>query len=133
MGWLVIIGVFLGLVVIGGVVVSTNRTWTSMLVFLALLAPAIAFAHLAWVVLMTEDPNPSVGAIILPFALAGIDIVALWAWAYSSNPKATTDATSAAAWGYLGTRAVRGYQRRRDDERAAAVADELERREDDQR
>ncbi len=129
MGWLVIVGVFVGLAAIGGVCLWVERTWKAFFVLLLLLAPIVAFARLAWLVLFTPNPDPSVGEIAFPFVLAVGCIVLLWLWAYSKHPKATSDVTSAAAWTYLGTRAVGGYQRHRDRERAKALADELEKRE----
>jgi hypothetical protein len=130
MEWLVILGVFAGLLIIGCVCVWWARTWTSVLVFVLMAAPAVAFGRLVWVVLATESPDPSTGELALPFALAAIDIAIIWGWLYSKEPKATSDATAAVASAYIAGRAVRRYQRMRDRERAEAVADEMKRQGD---
>lgn len=123
-----IVGTFLGVAAIGCIYILMMPSWKSVAVLLMFLAPLAALSWLVWIVMTTANPNPSVGQIALPFVLAGADIVILWMWLYSKDPKATSEITTAAAWTYIGANAARSYQHRRDKERAKAVADELERR-----
>ncbi len=128
MGFLVLGGLILLPVALGGIYLWGARTWQPFGIFVALCLPAAAFARLAWVVLMVPDPNPTVGEFILPFGLLGVVLLGLLLAAYSKHPKTTGDVLATAGWAYLTHETVEAHQRKRDEERATALADELDRR-----
>lgn len=128
MEFLAIGGVFLIPVGVASINLWLNRNKAAALHLTASLVPLALLVRLVVVVLADDRADPSVGEIAAPFILLLISFIYMWIRAFQKDRKLTTDMTTAVSCAVLGMAAARKYQRKRDQERAEALANELEQR-----
>lgn len=128
MEFLFILGLFLvpvGVAGLGYYMAPSRRSLTMLGLSLIPLGLAL---RVVIILFSTDYPSPTTGELVLPVVLLVVAYAYLWIRAYQEDPKLTSDVTAAASYAVLGYAAARKYQETRDQERASALADELERR-----